>query len=66
MLIKTLRTPIATNHSKMMGRGFLKLRGSMYSVLDDEALDFQDDAEAAIGIVGHVQKSQHDPALQPP
>lgn len=30
--------------------GFVKLRGSMYSVLDDESLDFGDDAEAANGV----------------
>ena len=33
------------------GPGFVKLRGSMYSVLDDEALDFQEDAEAANGVL---------------
>lgn len=30
------------------GPGFANLRGSMYSVLDDEALDFQDDGSEAI------------------
>ena len=30
------------------GFGFAKLRGSMYSVLDDEALDFQDEAEDSV------------------
>ncbi|RYP70926.1 hypothetical protein DL769_004817 [Monosporascus sp. CRB-8-3] len=35
------------------GPGFVKLRGSMYSILDDEALDFQDDAEAANAILDH-------------
>ena len=30
------------------GLGFAKLRGSMYSVLDDEALDFQDEVEDSI------------------
>jgi ankyrin repeat protein len=38
------------------GPGFVKLRGSMYSVLDDEALDFQDDAEAANSILGHREE----------
>ena len=30
--------------------GFAKLRGSMYSVLDDEVLDFRDEAEAEAGV----------------
>ena len=30
------------------GLGFAKLRGSMYSILDDEALDFQDENEDSI------------------
>jgi ankyrin repeat protein len=38
------------------GTGFVKLRGSMYSVLDDEALDFQDDAKAANDISGHHEE----------
>ncbi|KAI0873177.1 hypothetical protein GGS24DRAFT_502072 [Hypoxylon argillaceum] len=33
--------------------GLAMLRGSMYSVLDDEDLDFQDDVEAPNGISGH-------------
>lgn len=33
------------------GPGFAKWRGSMYSVLDDEGLDFQADDEAANGIL---------------
>jgi ankyrin repeat protein len=32
------------------------IRASMYSVLDDEALDLQDDAEAADGNVGHCEE----------
>lgn len=35
------------------GSEFVKLRGSMYSVLDDEALDFNDDDEVANGIWAH-------------
>ncbi|RYP66402.1 hypothetical protein DL771_007811 [Monosporascus sp. 5C6A] len=38
------------------GPGFVKLRGSMYSILDDEALDFQDDTEAANAILGHREE----------
>jgi ankyrin repeat protein len=38
------------------GPGFLKLRGSMYSVLDDEALDLQDDDEASNSILGHREE----------
>ncbi|KAI0203574.1 ankyrin [Astrocystis sublimbata] len=35
------------------GPGFAMLRGSMYSVLDDEDLDFQDDVEAPNDIADH-------------
>ncbi len=38
------------------GPGFAMLRGSMYSVLDDEDLDFQDDVEAPNGISDHSEE----------
>jgi ankyrin repeat protein len=39
------------------GPGFVKLRASMYSILDDESLDFQDDGtEAANGILDHREE----------
>ncbi|KAM0263413.1 hypothetical protein ACHAQJ_001269 [Trichoderma viride] len=39
------------------GPGFANLRGSMYSILDDEDLDFQDDeSEAADGPWGHREE----------
>ncbi|RYP25236.1 hypothetical protein DL765_000117 [Monosporascus sp. GIB2] len=38
------------------GPGFVKLRGSMYSILDDEALDYQGDAEAANAVLGHREE----------
>ncbi|KEF59780.1 uncharacterized protein A1O9_04628 [Exophiala aquamarina CBS 119918] len=40
------------------GPGFAKLRGSMYSVLDDEALDFQDEA-------GDVISNNHEEDISP-
>ncbi|UKZ79329.1 hypothetical protein TrVFT333_007079 [Trichoderma virens FT-333] len=39
------------------GPGFANLRGSMYSIMDDEDLDFQDDdSEAANGVQGHHEE----------